>query len=104
MVQEPRRYLLGERRHGAGRPVRARGGFSAREVERLAAERTPRKPRPGYDVTLRPPKSVSVLWALAGPDVRAEIRQAHTEAVDEVVRYLEDRAVRARLSATRVVT
>ena len=77
---------------------RLRGGSSAREVERLAAERTPSKPRPGYDVTLRPPKSVSVLWALAEPGDRAEIRQAHTEAVDEVVRYLEDRAVRARLS------
>jgi conjugative relaxase-like TrwC/TraI family protein len=31
-------------------------------------------------------------------DVRGEIGQAHTEAVDEVVRYLENRAVRGRVS------
>jgi hypothetical protein len=39
---------------------------------------------------------VSVLWALADEERRAEIRQAHRDAVDEVVRYYEDRAVFAR--------
>ena len=33
---------------------------------------------------------------LADPATRAQIRQAHTEAVDEVVRYVESRAIRAR--------
>ena len=98
VVPEPRRYLLGERRTAAGVTGSGAWRIPRAEVERLAAERTPHKPRPGYDVTLRPPKSVSVLWALASPDVRGEIRQAHREAVDEVVRYLEDRAVRGRIS------
>ena len=96
-VLEPRRYLLGERRTSSGATGSGAWRITRTEVERLAAERTQRKPRPGHDVTLRPPKSVSVLWALARPEVRAEIRQAHTEAVEEVVRYLEDRAVRGRI-------
>lgn len=70
--------------------------FQRSEVERYEAEHTSRRARPGYDITLRPPKSVSVLWALAGPDERAAIRQAHREAVDAVVSHLEQHAVYAR--------
>jgi conjugative relaxase-like TrwC/TraI family protein len=70
--------------------------FQRTEVERYEADHTSRRARPGYDLTLRPPKSVSVLWALAGPDERAAIRQAHREAVDAVVDHLEQHAVYAR--------
>lgn len=73
-------------------------------VNLYAASHKPAKRRPGFDLTLRPPKSVSVLWALADPDRRAAIRQAHGEAVDEVVRYYEGQAVMARRAGQRIQT
>ncbi|MGH9154193.1 MAG: MobF family relaxase [Acidimicrobiales bacterium] len=74
------------------------------QVNTYAAEHKPPKRRPGFDHTLRPPKSVSVLWALADPDRRAAIRQAHCEAVDEVVRYYEDQVIIARERGERIQT
>lgn len=68
------------------------------EVERYAAEHLRPKARPGYDLTLRPPKSVSVLWALAPARERQLIRDAHAEAVDAVVAYYEAHAAFARVS------
>jgi conjugative relaxase-like TrwC/TraI family protein len=41
---------------------------------------------------------VSILWALGSEQQRLAIRQAHREAVDEVVAYLEHHAVHARIS------
>ncbi|MDP9389442.1 MAG: relaxase domain-containing protein, partial [Actinomycetota bacterium] len=74
------------------------------QVNAYAAEHKPPKRRPGFDHTLRPPKSVSVLWALADSDRRAAIRQAHREAVDEVVRYYEDQVIIARHRGERIQT
>ena len=86
-------YLVGERTEVDGRSVwRVRTS----EVERFEAERRHVKSRPGYDLTLRPPKSVSVLWALGDEQQRAVIREAHREAVDAVVAYYESQAVFAR--------
>ncbi len=73
-------------------------------VNFYAVSHKPAKRRPGFDHTLRPPKSVSVLWALADPERRAAIRQAHREAVDEVVRYYESQVVVARHRGERVQT
>ncbi|HVT78689.1 MAG TPA: MobF family relaxase, partial [Acidimicrobiales bacterium] len=70
--------------------------FPRHEVERFEAEHRAMKARPGYDLTLRPPKSVSLLWALGTAEQRAAIRQAHAEAVDAVVEYMEHHAVYAR--------
>ncbi len=94
-VEEPRSYLIGHRSEDPT-PGGPRWEVPRTEIDRYADTHTAQKPRPGYDVTLRPPKSVSVVWALADPATRAQIRQAHTEAVDEVVRYIESRAMRAR--------
>src|SRR3546814_20369221 len=66
------------------------------EVERFEAEHRSTKARPGYDITLRPPKSVSVLWALAPEAQRRAIRDAPREEVDAVVPHLERHAVFAR--------
>ena len=66
------------------------------EVDRFKAAHGSRKARPGYDLTLRPPKSVSVLWALAPPEQRLAIRDAHRQAVDAVVNYVEAHALHAR--------
>ncbi len=73
-------------------------------VNVYAVAHKPAKRRPGFDHTLRPPKSVSVLWALADPERRAAIRQAHREAVDEVVRYYESQVVVARHRGERIQT
>ncbi len=96
VVPQPSAYLLGTRREGDGRIGSAAWAVPRTELERFAATRPRTRFRPGYDLTLRPPKSVSVLWGLADDERRSEIRQAHREAVDEVVRYYEDRAVFAR--------
>jgi conjugative relaxase-like TrwC/TraI family protein len=73
-------------------------------VNQYAAGHQAPKARPGFDVTLRPPKSVSVLCALGSDEQRAAIRAAHREAVDEVVRYLQAHAVLARRKGDHVLT
>jgi conjugative relaxase-like TrwC/TraI family protein len=75
---------------------RQRWQVPRQEIERFEAVHGTRKARPGYDLTLRPPKSVSVLWALAPPEQRLAIRDAHREAVDAVVDYVEAHALHAR--------
>jgi conjugative relaxase-like TrwC/TraI family protein len=51
----------------------------------------------GYDATFSAPKSVSVLFAIGGPELRAEIRAAHVAAVVEAgLAYLEDHAALTR--------
>ena len=47
---------------------------------------------PGWDLTFRAPKSVSVLWALGEPDVAVGVAAAHNAAVARAVRYMEDQA------------
>jgi conjugative relaxase-like TrwC/TraI family protein len=84
----------------AGR-IAAAAGLDAREIYRgedgtdhyaqamkYAGRRVDRR-RPGLDVTVSAPKSVSILFALADPDVSAQVRAAHQAAVSEVVDYLE---------------
>ena len=76
VIPEPSAYLFGDKTTGDGR----RGGdgwaVSRDELERFVERRHETKARPGYDLTLRPPKSVSVVWALAEPAQRAAIRDA----------------------------
>ncbi|HEX4812219.1 MAG TPA: MobF family relaxase [Nonomuraea sp.] len=58
------------------------------EAARYAGRRVDVR-RPGIDVTVSAPKSVSVLYALADPTVAAQVRAAHQTAVGEVLGYLE---------------
>src|SRR5439155_13448197 len=91
----PKRYLVGTK---IPRPD-SRGQMweiPRAEVERYEAAHGAKKARPGYDLTLRPPKSVSILWALGTHEQRRAIRQAHREAVDAVVDYVERHALYAR--------
>jgi conjugative relaxase-like TrwC/TraI family protein len=48
--------------------------------------------RCGIDLAVSPPKSVSVLYALADPTVAAAVVTAHEAAVDEALAYLERHA------------
>jgi conjugative relaxase-like TrwC/TraI family protein len=46
----------------------------------------------GYDLCFSAPKSVSALWALAGPDVATAVRKAHAAAVRTGLDYLDGHA------------
>jgi len=43
----------------------------------------------GVDVTLSSPKAVSILWAIGGPQLRAEIAAAEAEAVEATLQLIE---------------
>ncbi len=46
----------------------------------------------GFDVTASAPKSVSVLWALGGEQVRAEVLASHDAAVEAMCGWIEQHA------------
>ena len=53
----------------------------------------------GFDLCFSAPKSVSVMWALGGPDLAAAVASAHDRAVTSAVAALEAETVRARRGA-----
>lgn len=74
----------------------------AAATSRIVAEETARAPAAsvaGFELVFNPPKSVSVLWALAGPDDRSEIRAAHHQAMQETIAILERDALRTRVGS-----
>ena len=66
-------------------------GFVAR-VSRPAAA-----PVAGYDLTFTPVKSVSALWAVAPRELAQVLEQAHAEAVQDTLGWLERQAAYTRL-------
>lgn len=50
----------------------------------------------GYALSFSPPKSVSLLWALADEAVSAEVRAAHDAAVGAALEFLQDNAAFTR--------
>ncbi|MGN6259028.1 MAG: MobF family relaxase [Solirubrobacterales bacterium] len=54
---------------------------------------------PGFDLTFSAPKSVSLLWALGGGGVAAEVKAAHAEAVEAALSYLQEVACLTRRGA-----
>lgn len=75
-----RRVLAGAQ-PDTGQPLRAANG-------RLSVS--------GYDLTFSAPKSVSVLFALGGDDVKQAVRDAHDHAVREAIAYVERTAAGVR--------
>src|SRR5436190_7993284 len=73
--------LLEGRDPGTGERLRSLGGN-----QKVAA----------YDLTFSAPKSVSVLFAIAGPGVREALVAAHEAAVEAALEYVEAEAVRVR--------
>jgi conjugative relaxase-like TrwC/TraI family protein len=53
-------------------------------------------PVAGYALSFSPPKSVSLLWALAADAVSAEARAAHDAALDAALEFLQDHAAFTR--------
>lgn len=66
-------------------------------ITRLEAARRARAAVAGFDLTFTAPKSASVLWALADPDVQALVVAAHRAAVRDALAFMEDRAVFTRI-------
>jgi len=61
----------------------------------LRGRRT-RRPVAGYDLVFTPVKSASVLWALGGPEIRAQVEDAHHEAVRSTLGWVERHAAFTR--------
>ena len=70
----------------------------ARELSGTIAKLT--RPRTtavaGYDLTFSPVKSVSTLWAIAPPEVAAQVELAHNEAVADALAFIEKHALFTR--------
>lgn len=66
------------------------GGFSPDGKTALVQNAGKQDRVSGWDLTFSAPKSVSVAWSLAAPDVRERIEAAHRQVVEKVLSYLED--------------
>ncbi len=83
--------LLGLEGRVEAEPLRAvLSDRDPRDGEQLTGH--PARKVPGFDLSFRPPKSVSLLWGLGGGRVAAEVREAHDAAVAETLGYLEREA------------
>jgi conjugative relaxase-like TrwC/TraI family protein len=54
-----------------------------------------------FDHTLSAPKSVSLVYAFGDQTVRQQVREAHLEAVDQAVEYMEEHCAQARKVTSR---
>ena len=50
----------------------------------------------GFDLTFSPVKSVSTLWAIAPPQVAAQVELAHNDAVADALAFIEQHALYTR--------
>jgi len=64
-------------------------GFHPRSGEALSNNAGHEKHKPGYDLTFSAPKSVSIVWASAPPDLQRQISEAQQRAVEAAIRYAE---------------
>ena len=91
-----------------------RGTVDKGELGRLVASRDPKHPekflgRPSsgadqvgaFDLTFSAPKSVSILYALASPEVQQQVVAAHDHAVQDALGYMEDNASVGRRGSAR---
>jgi conjugative relaxase-like TrwC/TraI family protein len=58
-----------------------------------------RGPVPGFDLTFSAPKSVSLTWALGGPEVAGKVAEAHGKAVQAALAYMQREACWTRRGA-----
>ncbi|MFC9553648.1 MobF family relaxase [Rhodococcus sp. NPDC056960] len=67
----------------------------------ISAEKSKvRQPVAGYDLVFTPPKSVSVVWALADDDTRREIERIHHDTIAETLGWYERNACFTRTGST----
>ncbi|MEK6250486.1 MAG: MobF family relaxase [Actinomycetota bacterium] len=53
-------------------------------------------PVPGFDLTFSAPKSVSLTWALASPEIQTAVLDAHQRSIDAALGFLQREACWAR--------
>ncbi|MEE8600278.1 MobF family relaxase [Euzebya tangerina] len=93
VTEDQLRRLLGEGRDPiTGQPLGR--GFPVYKPE------SGRRAVAGFDYTFSVPKSVSVLWALATPEVRAAVVAAHHGAIGDVIGLVEREVAATRAGAT----
>jgi conjugative relaxase-like TrwC/TraI family protein len=91
----------------AARALGLHGSVDGKALRRALAGRDPWSDEPlrdsrscarvaGFDLTFSAPKSVSVVFGLADPAIRAAVRDAHDLAVTEALGYLERSAAAVR--------
>ena len=73
-------------------------GFHPRTGEKLARTAGAEKRCPAFDLVFNADKTVSALWAIAPPDLRAELEKAHNDAVKIAL----DETIKPYCSHTRV--
>ena len=61
-----------------------------------ASAKSTREPVAGFDLTFSAPKSVSTLWAVSGPQLQQAVHQAHQQAVDETMAWVERELIQSR--------
>ncbi|MGH9017032.1 MAG: MobF family relaxase [Acidimicrobiales bacterium] len=88
-----------EGRVGAGQLRVLLAGFSPTDGRRLTGRPMGSARVTGFDLTFSAPKSVSVLWGLADPEVSRAVRRAHDAAVADALGYMERHATAARRGA-----
>ena len=80
------------------RTEHGRDPIDAREIAATIAKQS--RPRTqtvaGYDLTFSPVKSVSTLWAVANPQLAAQIERAHQAAVRDALYFIERHALFTR--------
>lgn len=86
--------------------VHRTGPVQAEHLERLLSGRDPHTGEAlivgrdlkvwAYDLCFSPPKSVSLLWGTASPDVAEVVTAAHDAAVDAALAWLEEEVIVAR--------
>jgi conjugative relaxase-like TrwC/TraI family protein len=64
-------------------------GFHPRTGEALSNNAGHEKHKPGYDLTFSAPKSVSIVWASAPPDLQQKISEAQQRAVERALAHAE---------------
>ena len=76
---------------------------AVQRIEQEEAARPTRRAVAGFDLTFSAPKSVSVWWALAPPEVRERIVAAHHAAIGDVVELMEREVAATRAGRAGVV-
>lgn len=71
-------------------------GTESGQVQNLVQNAGRENRQPGWDLCFSAPKSVSVLWSQASPEVREAIQKAHFEAVKAALSYIEKEAAFTR--------
>lgn len=69
--------------------VKSLTGHDPRTGEKLSNNAGEDKHKPGYDLTFSAPKSVSIAWAAASPELQKAISEAQQRAVESAIRYAE---------------